>query len=155
LPDIGCPENQFTMATKSLKKEDLLEIQSKYNRSFSDVFRKEKVKEITEKRVTIQQICDLYGVSRTSVYKWIYLYSPHHHRSSKQVVQMESEATKTQQLLHKVAELERIVGQKQMEIDYLNQLIVISSEELSVDLKKNFARKTSNGSADTPICTGT
>jgi hypothetical protein len=58
---------------------------------------------------------------------------------------MESEATKTIQLNQRVAELERIVGQKQMEIDYLNKLIEFAGKKYEVDLKKNFVPNASNG----------
>lgn len=140
------------MSTKSVKLEQRGEsniISPKYNRQFSEEFRRQKVKELTEKTIKIKDICDVYGVSRTTVYKWLYLYSPHHERGTKQVVEMESEAHKTKQLLHRVAELERIVGQKQMEIDFLSKLIDISSQELKVDLKKNFVPLVSNGIGDT------
>ena len=54
------------------------------------------------------------------------------------VVQQDSEAVKTQELLKRVAELERILGQKQMEIDYQSKLIEIASKELEIDIKKSF-----------------
>ena len=53
---------------------------------------------------------------------------------------------KTERLLARTCELERIIGQKQLEIDYLNKLIEISSDELGLDIKKNFITKHSNGS---------
>ena len=56
---------------------------------------------------------------------------------------MESESHKTKRLLERLAELERIVGQKQLQIDYLEKLIEIGSEELKVDLKKSFGTKPS------------
>ena len=49
---------------------------------------------------------------------------------------MESEALKTKTLLERNAELERIIGQKQLKIDYLEKLIEIASEDLKIDLKK-------------------
>ncbi len=49
---------------------------------------------------------------------------------------MESESYKTQQLLQRLSELERAVGQKQLEIDFLNKLFELGSEELGFDLKK-------------------
>jgi hypothetical protein len=52
---------------------------------------------------------------------------------------MESEEYKTKKLLHKIAELERVVGQKQLEIDYLEQVIHLSSDEVGYDLKKKHA----------------
>ena len=54
------------------------------------------------------------------------------------VVQMESETHKLQTVLQRQAELERIIGQKQMEIDFLNKLLEIGSHELKIDLKKSF-----------------
>lgn len=121
----------------------------KERRCFSEQFKQAKVKELIEKRLTIHQLCQLYEVSRTSVYKWLYKYSPHHHQKTTLVVQMESEAFKTQQLLQRVAELERAVGQKQLEIEFLNKLLELGSEELGFDLKKNCSARLSSGSVIT------
>lgn len=54
------------------------------------------------------------------------------------IIQQDSEAAKTQELLKRVAELERVLGQKQMEIDYQSKLIEVASKELDIDLKKSF-----------------
>lgn len=124
-------------------------------RIFSEEFKRSKVKDLEAKRVSIVQVCKVYEVSRTSVYKWLYKYSPHYQRNTNLVVQMESEEYKTQQLLQRLAELERVVGQKQLEIDFLNKLLEISSEELGFDLKKDFSTRLSNGTGcnggSTPI----
>ncbi len=117
-----------------MKHQPKLEI--KQQRSFSEAFKREKVKDLIEKRISIKQLCSLYEVSRTSVYKWLYTYSPHHEQKTILVVQMESEAYKSQMLQQRVAELERIVGQKQLELDFLNKLIEIGSHELGFDIKK-------------------
>ena len=92
-------------------------------RYFSDTFKKEKVQDLIEKRISIKEICDLYEVSRASVYKWLYRYSPHYSQKSRQVVKMGSESNKTKFLQTRLAELERIIGQKQLEIDFQNKLI--------------------------------
>ena len=107
-------------------------------RVFSDTFKRQKVKELDKGLVSVSELSKLYDVSRQSIYRWLHKYSVNHPKGVKQVVQMESEAQKTKQLLDRVAELERIVGQKQLEIDYLEKLLEISSKELQVDLKKNF-----------------
>jgi hypothetical protein len=62
---------------------------------------------------------------------------------------MVSETHKLQSVLQRQAEcrpaeLERIIGQKQMEIDwaalrYLNKLLEIGNHELKIDLKKSFS----------------
>ena len=127
-----------------MKQKPTLEI--KQRRSFSEAFKRQKVKDIVEKRVSIKDISNLYEVSRNAVYKWLYAYSPHHEQKTILVVQMESEASKTQMLQQRVAELERIIGQKQLELDFLNKLLELGSEDLGFDLKKNLSTKLSNGS---------
>ena len=64
------------------------------------------------------------------------------------VVPKASEETKTTTCAT-VAELERIVGQKQLEIDFLNKLMEVGSQELGYDLKKSFSNPPSNGSGST------
>ena len=121
-------------------------IQSKYTRYFSEEFKRAKVKELEQKQITIPKLVTLYGVCRQTVYNWLYQYSMHYKQGTRLVVELESESKKTERLLQRACELERIIGQKQIEIDYLNKLIEISSDELGLDLKKNFSTKHSNGS---------
>lgn len=120
-------------------------LEIKQSRVFSEEFKKSKVKELLKKQITITELNRLYGISRTSLYRWLYLYSPDHQRSTTFVVQMESESHKTKRLQQQVAELERIVGKKQLEIDFLSKLLEIGSQELGFDLKKNFSTKLSSG----------
>ena len=131
----------------SLKGQIESKLEIRARRYFSETFKKEKVQELIDKRTTIQKLCDLYGVSRTSIYTWLYRYSPHYAQKSRQVVEMESESQKTQFYQNRVAELERIVGQKQLEIDFRDKLIDLASAALGVDLKKNFSTQVLNGSA--------
>src|SRR5580658_11311830 len=126
-----------------MKQTPQLEI--KQRRLFSEAFKREKVKDLVEKRISIRQLSRLYEVSRTSVYNWLYAYSPHHEQKTNLVVQMESEAHKSQMLQQRVAELERVIGQKQLELDFLNKLFEIGSQELGFDIKKNLSTKLSNG----------
>lgn len=131
------------MSSKKLK-ESKFQLANKYNRYFSESFKRAKVKDILAKRLKIKEVCDLYQVSPTSVYRWLQEYSGIE-KGVKQVVQMESEAEKTKRLLQQVAELERVVGQKQLEIDYLNQTLEVASAELGYDIKKKYALRPLNG----------
>ena len=135
------------------KSKQKLEIRQQ--RFFSEEFKKSKVKDLVEKRITIVEICKLYGVARSAVYKWLYKYSKDHQKKPIFVVQMESEAQKTMYLQQQLAELERVVGQKQLEIDFLNKLIEIGSEELGFDFKKKFSPKLSNGTGQNERSTHT
>jgi transposase-like protein len=121
----------------------------KTQRYFSTEFKKGKVKELVEKQITISQLSRIYEVSRQSIYRWLYRYSIHHQKKTNLVIEMESESYKTKRLQQQVAELERKIGQKQLEIDFLNKLLEIGSEELGFDLKKNFSTKLSNGTDTT------
>lgn len=125
-------------------KKSQLEIRKR--RIFSEEFKRQKVQQIVEKKLSIAEVSELYGVARMTVYRWLYKFSPHHKKGTTQVIQMESEEHKTKQLLKKVAELEQALGRKQLHIDYLEKLIAICSDELKIDLKKNFGQSHSNGS---------
>ena len=83
------------------------------------------------------------------MYTWLYKYSLYHEQKCTLVVQMKSEETKNSELQKRVADLERVVGQKQLEIDFLNKLFEIGSSELGFDLKKNFSIPPSNGTDGT------
>jgi transposase-like protein len=128
-----------------MPKQVSSKLEFKQRRSFSEEFKKSKVKDLLEKRTCIKDISEVYEVSRTAVYKWVYKYSASHERKPILVVQMESEEQKTKDLLRRVAELERTVGQKQLEIDFLNRVLELGSEELGFDLKKNFSTRLSSG----------
>ena len=58
---------------------------------------------------------------------------------------MESEALKTKALLVKVAELERALGRKQLEIDFNNKVLELASQEVGYDIKKKHGQGLSNG----------
>ena len=120
--------------SKSVKKK--LEIAQR--RIFSEEFKVQKVQQIVDKKISVKDVSDLYGVSQMSVYRWLYKYSPHHNKGTIQVVQMESESTKTKQALQAQAELERALGRKQLEVEYLEQLISTASAALKIDIKKKF-----------------
>jgi transposase len=118
---------------------------SSKNRIFSTSLKESIVKDIESKRTSVQDVVTLYAVSATSVYKWLAKYSQTYPRSTRMVVEQESEAVKTRQLMADKAELQRALGEKQMELDLLNKLIGVASEQLQVDIKKTFFEKWSSG----------
>jgi transposase len=107
-------------------------------RQFSTEFKREKVKQIDEGKVTVLQLSRIYEVSTRSIYNWIRKYSRYAGQNERVVVQKESEQAKTEMLLKKVAELERLVGQKQVEVEYLKKVIEFGSEITETDIKKKF-----------------
>ena len=140
MPEIGWQK-------KSLMKQQVKsKFQVRERRIFSEQLKKQVIKDLVNKRTTVKKVMTEHQVSAQSVYNWLYKYSPQHQPPCTLVVQMKSEANKSQELQNRVADLERIVGQKQLEIDFLNKLIEIGSKELEFDFKKNFSPKPSNGS---------
>jgi len=114
-------------------------------RVFSEDLKKKIVKDLVSKRATIRSVMTEHQVSGNTVYRWLYKYSSHHEQKCTLVVQKESEELKNSGLRKRIAELERVVGQKQLEIDFLNKLLEIGSGELGFDLKKSFSPPPLNG----------
>jgi len=115
--------------------------EEKTRRHFSETFKKEKVKMVEEKKVSVLQLSRLYQVSTVAVYKWIYKYSTIISKGERMIVEKESEALKTLSLLKKVSELERTIGQKQLQIDYLEKAIEYGNQEVGFDIKKKYDTK--------------
>lgn len=126
--------------------EQKKEFSFKKRRYFSEAFKKEKVSEITSKKITIGELSKIYNISVQVIYKWIHKYEPPKEKTITMNVELQTEAQKTLFYKQRVADLERIVGTKQIQIDFLERLIEVASEELSIDLKKSFSTLLSNGS---------
>jgi transposase len=130
-------------------------LQIRERRIFSEEVKKKAVKDLTGKRTTIKALMNEHQVSHQTVYRWLYRYSPYHEQKCTLVIQMKSEELKNSELRQRMAELERIVGQKQLEIDFLNKLLEIGSGELGFDLKKSFSPPPLNGTGTPKGSTGT
>lgn len=132
-----------------MRHESKQKLEIKERRIFSEEVKKKAVKDLTSKRITIKTLMNEHQISHQTVYKWLYKYSPYHEQKCTLVVQMKSEEIKNSELQNRIGELERIVGQKQLEIDFLNKLLQIGSSELGFDLKKNFNTPPLNGTGAT------
>lgn len=119
------------------------------NRKYSDEFKKEIVSLFEKGKFSVIQLEKLYGIGNPTIYKWIYKFSTFNEKGFRIVEMKESNFTKLSELEKKVKELEQIVGQKQIKIDYLEKMIDIAKDELNVDIKKNFNTSQSTGSAPT------
>lgn len=119
------------------------------NRYFSEDFKRQKVREIEQNQSTVAEISREYEVSSTAIYKWIYKYSGMRKKSVKQVIEAESDTRKILELKEKVKELERMVGQKQILLDFQSKMIELAEDEYGVDIKKKYGTKPSSGSGAT------
>jgi len=125
------------------------------NRYFSEDFKRQKIKELERNMVTISEICKEYEVANSSVYKWLYKYSLKFKKGEKQVVERKSDTRKIQALKERIKELERIVGQKQLLIDFNEKMIEIAEEMYQIKIKKKPDSKHSSGTGATGTNTST
>jgi transposase-like protein len=84
-------------------------------RVFSEEFKKARVKEYEKGEFTVSEICELYHLHNTNVYDWIHKYSVYQDKQIRVIEMKDSSHKKVKDLQEKVKELERIVGQKQIE----------------------------------------
>ena len=119
------------------------------NRYFSDEFKKKKVREFENNLTSVADICRTYSVSRTSVYKWIYKYSVMAKKQVKQVVEAKSDTKKIKALKDRIKELERVVGQKQLLLEFKDKMIEIAESTYGINIKKKVSSKLSSGTTST------
>lgn len=118
----------------------------KVKRVFSEDFKKALVKEYETGKFSALELSKLHCINSAVFYRWIYRYSEFQKRNITVVEMADSSTKKLKDLQKKVAELERIVGQKQLNIDYLEKMIELAKDELGLDIKKNFDTPHSSGS---------
>ena len=114
--------------------------QNKPRRTFSATFKKEKVDLLDQGKVSVKELSKIYEVSETAIYKWKRKYSKYK-PSERIVVEKISEEKKNIELRQRIAELERIIGQKQMDIDYYKTTLEVISESAGEDLGKKYKPK--------------
>ncbi|MGA2298436.1 MAG: transposase [FCB group bacterium] len=123
--------------------------QSKYHprqqRIFSGELKKKLVEQIELKKLKVRDVVNLYQVTETSVYRWLNEYSAFKRTGAKMMMESESHETKVDKLLDRISELERNVGKKQLEIEFLDKVIEMCSEELGYDVKKKCTTMQLNG----------
>jgi len=126
------------MATR---KQFIMNEAERRRRHFSDNFKKSKVQELELGRLTISDLKKQYEVSSTTIYRWIANFGTMKNKPERIIVETDSDTKELLLLKQKIAELERIVGQKQVLIDFYDKLIDIAEDEYKVDIKKKFGTK--------------
>lgn len=121
-----------------------MSVSQRRQRHFSVNFKILKVREIESGSTRVSEICKQYEVSDTSIYKWINKYGSMKDKPEKLIVESNSDTKELLELKKKVAELERIIGQKQILLDFKDKMIELAEEAYSVDIKKKFLGKPSS-----------
>jgi transposase len=71
------------------------------------------------------------------------------------IVESESDTTQLLALKKKVAELERVIGQKQILIEFKDKMIELAEETYGINIKKKFSTQQSDTSGTIESNTGT
>ena len=121
----------------------------KRRRKFSEDFKLKIVKDYEFGSRTVLELVKFYDLSESLIYKWIYKYSKYNKQSVVVVELKDSHMNKLKQMEARIAELERALGQKQMNIDYLEKMIDLAKEDYNIDIKKNSDTPPSGGSKQT------
>lgn len=126
--------------------EEFSKSRTRQKRYFSESFKKKKVREIERNITTVSEVSKEYEVSGTAVYKWLYKYSVHYQKQIRQVIEPMSDTRKIKELKEKVKELEQLVGQKQIQLEFNDKMIEIAEQLYGIDIKKKLGSKLSGGS---------
>jgi transposase len=109
----------------------------KSTRIFSEEFKRSCVKDYESGRFTVLELSKLHQIHTTIIYRWIYKFSSYNKRGIKVVEMADSSKKKLKELHQRIEDLERIVGQKQLNIDFLEKMIEIAKDSYGIDIKKN------------------
>ena len=118
------------------------------SRRFSDNFKIQKVRELETGKIKISELCKEYEVSSKSVYRWLDKFGSTKEKQVRMIVESDSDTKQLLLLRKQVAELEQIIGQKQILIDFKDKMIDIAEETYGVDIKKKFSTQPLNTSGN-------
>lgn len=134
------------MATRNQHK---MTISERRRRKFSDSFKLQKVRELETGKVKISELCKEYEVSDTAVYYWINKFGIMKEKKERLIIETDSDTKKLIEFKKRIADLERLVGQKQIQIEFKDKMIDLAEEFYGVNIKKKFSTRPLNTSGDT------
>jgi len=134
------------MATRERFKMTIAE---RRQRHFSDSFKIKKVRELETGKAKVSELCKQYEVSDTNIYRWLKKFGTMKDKKERLIVETDSDTKQLLELKKKVAELEQIIGQKQILIDFKDKMIDLAEEAYGVDIKKKYSTQQSNISGNT------
>ena len=119
------------------------------HRHFSDSFKIQKVRELETGKTKVSELCKQYEVSSTNVYRWLNKFGTMKDKKERLIIETDSDTKQLLELKKKVAELEQVIGQKQILIDFKDKMIDLAEEAYGVDIKKKYSTQQSNISGNT------
>ncbi len=121
-------------------------VKIKRKRVFADELKRKIVDQYEKGEMTVLELEKFYNIGNDNIYNWIYKYSNYNKKSIQVVEMKDSSGKRIKELEAKIKELERIIGTKQINIDFLEKMIEIAKKDYNIDIKKNYSTLQSNGS---------
>jgi len=116
-----------------------LTLAERRRRTFSDSFKRDKVKEIDLGLIRVSEISKQYSVSTTAVYQWVRKFGIQKEAPERLIIETMSDTRALQEMKERIAELERLIGQKQIELDFYKKMIDLAQEHYGIEIKKNYS----------------
>jgi len=91
-------------------------------------------------KVRICEIVKIYQVSSVSVYNWINKFGSTN-KPERIIVESKSDTQKIIALKKRISELERMVGQKEIELTFKDKMIDIAEDKFGIEIKKKPSTK--------------
>jgi len=129
---------QFKMSTSERRR-----------RRFSENFKQSKVREIEIGQTKVSEISKQYQVAAITVYRWLSKYGTMKEKKERLIVETQSDTRELLSLKKKIAELEQIIGQKQVQLDFKEKMIEIAEEKYGIEIKKKHSTSQSDTSGKT------
>jgi transposase len=118
-------------------------------RQYSIEFKQELVRLFDMGKFSVSQLDRLYGVRGRLIYRWIYQHSRFNEKGCRIVEMKQSSSNKLKELEARIKQLEQMVGQKQIKIEFLEKMIDIAEKDLKISIKKKPSTPQSTGSTNT------
>ena len=113
--------------------------QIRKQRRYTEEFKKSIVCKFEKGEFSVPQLEKLFGIRNATIYAWVYKYSDFNEKGCRIVEMEDSTQHKLKELTKKVKDLEQMVGQKQIAIEYLEKMIELAKTDLNIDIKKNYS----------------
>lgn len=133
------PKVNLKLMVMKAKYKFRMSSSERQKRYFSKEFKIKKVQEIESGRTKVLEVCKEYEVSRTSVYRWLQKFGAPKNKYERMVVESKSDTQAILALKEKVAELEKLVGQKEVLLAFKDKMIEYMQDNSSEDIKKKLS----------------
>jgi tRNA threonylcarbamoyladenosine modification (KEOPS) complex Cgi121 subunit len=70
-------------------------------------------------------------------------------KGEKQIIERKSDTRKIHELKERIKELERVIGQKQLKLEFQEKMIELAEETYQIDIKKKLISRLSSGTGQT------